>query len=65
MERVRKARQQLKQLPTSKPVLKDDSRTVDVEKDEIELPEDKFMLLLSIIMELQRDIDYHIEAHEK
>ena len=60
MELVRNARQHKKQIPLS-PVLKD----TNVELDEIELPKDKFMLLLNIIMELQRDIDYLIDAHRK
>ena len=60
MELVRNARQHKKQIPLS-PVLKDPN----VELDEIELPKDKFMLLLNIIMELQRDIDYLIDAHRK
>ena len=60
MELVRNARQHKKKIPLS-PVLKD----TNVELDEIELPKDKFMLLLNIIMELQRDIDYLIDAHRK
>jgi hypothetical protein len=63
MERVRNARQHKKQLSLS-PILKDVKDT-HVECDEIELPRDKFMLLLNIIMELQRDIDYLIDAHRK
>ena len=63
MELVRNARQHIKQIPLS-PVLKDVKDT-NVELDEIELPKDKFMLLLNIIMELQRDIDYLIDAHRK
>ena len=63
MELVRNARQHKKQIPLS-PVLKDVKDT-NVELDDLELPKDKFMLLLNIIMELQRDIDYLIEAHRK
>ena len=63
MERVRNARQILQSKPQS-PVLKDVKDT-NVELDDLELPKDKFMLLLNIIMELQRDIDYLIEAHRK
>lgn len=61
MELVRNARQHIKQIPLS-PVLKDVKDTNN-EEEEIELPKDKFMLLLNIIMELQRDIDYLIDAH--
>ena len=61
MERVRNAR---KQLPISTPVLKN-IKDNNIEEEEIELPKDKFLLLLNIIMELQRDIDYLIEAHRK
>ena len=60
MELVRNARQHKKKIPLS-PVLKD----TNIEVDEIELPKDKFMLLLNIIMELQRDIDYLIDEHRK
>ena len=63
MELVRNARQHKKKNSLS-PVLKDVKDT-NVELDEIEIPKDKFMLLLNIIMELQRDIDYLIEAHRK
>ena len=64
MKRVRNARQHMKQIPqslTQSPVLKDVKDT----NVEIELPKDKFMLLLNIIMELQQDIDYLIDAHRK
>ena len=64
MELVRNARQHIKQQIPLSPVLKDVKDT-NVELDEIELPKDKFMLLLNIIMELQRDIDYLIDAHRK
>ena len=63
MKRVRNARQHKQKIPLS-PVLKDVKDT-NVELDDLELPKDKFMLLLNIIMELQRDIDYLIEAHRK
>ena len=63
MELVRNARQHKKKIPLS-PVLKYVKDT-NVELDEIELPKDKFMLLLNIIMELQQDIDYLIDAHRK
>jgi hypothetical protein len=61
MECVRNAR---KQLPISTPVFKN-VKDNNIEEEEIELPKDKFLLLLNIIMELQRDIDYLIEAHRK
>jgi len=63
MECVRNARQHKKQLSLS-PILKDVKDT-HVEFDEIELPKDKFLLLLNMIMELQRDIDYLLDAHRK
>ena len=69
MERVRNARQMIKQIPilNPKPGVEDTPLPVDVgnKEDEIELPKDKFMLLLNIIMELQRDIDFLIEAYRK
>ena len=63
MERVRNARQHKKQLSLS-PIL-NDVKDTHVEFDEIELPKYKFLLLLNIIMELQRDIDYLLDAHRK
>ena len=63
MERVRNARQHKKQLSLS-PIFKNvlpEVKHTHVEFDEIELPKDKFLLLL----ELQRDIDYLLDAHRK
>ena len=68
MESVRNARQHMKQIPQSSPQSIPLSPMLKDVKDtnvEIELPKDKFMLLLNIIMELQRDIDYLIDAHRE
>ena len=64
MELVRNARHHKKQQIPLSPLL-EDVKDTNVELAEIELPKDKFMLLLNIIMELQNDIDYLIEAHRK
>jgi len=43
-----------------------ENNEIQIDNNEVEeIPKDKFMLLLNIIMELQRDIDYLIEAHKK
>jgi len=68
MERVRNAKQNTKLNLPPQPVLKEVKEVKEatiVEEQELELPKDKFLLLLNIIMELQQDIDYLIEAHRQ